>query len=61
MRFGRNRVLCCPRRFLREAFRVAVGAFDRVDVVGAFRVLEGRVHRLYVDAAVGELWMTGRA
>ena len=50
-----------PGPTLRNAFRVTVGALDRMDIVMAFGVFERRVHGLDVDAAVGELWMTGGA
>lgn len=40
---------------------MAVGTFDRVDVVRTFSVFECCVHGLDIDAAVGELRMAGSA
>ena len=40
---------------------MAVGAFYRVDVVETLPVLERRVHGFNVEAAIGELRMTGGA
>ena len=48
-------------RLFRDTVGVAVDALHEMDVVGAFAVLEGRVHGFDRDAAIGKPGMAGAA
>ena len=44
-----------------DAFGMAVGAFDGVDVVRTFEVFERGIHLFHIQPAIRELRMAGRA